>query len=287
MTFAFFSAFLASINDALNKKALKEIDEYTISWLITFLTFLFMVPLILISGIPAVKSGFWIALLVDGTLNAFAQVLYLKAIKDSDLSKCIPVLAFLPVFLLFTSSFMLNEKVGALGIFGVVLIAAGSYVLNIQGAKEGILTPFALLFKDKGPRIMLIISLIYSITSNYDKIGVRSSSAFFWIFAINGYIALLLFPLLILVIKKSDNFTWNFKPVLQITPVALINLAALIFQMVAVGRTLVSYVISIKRLNTVFSVLIGYFIFKEKRIHEKLIGVAIMLMGVILITVFK
>lgn len=84
LTFAFFSAFLASINDALNRKALKEINEYTISWLITFLTFLFMVPVIVIGGIPAVKSGFWIALLVDGTLNAVAQVLYLKAIKDSD-----------------------------------------------------------------------------------------------------------------------------------------------------------------------------------------------------------
>ena len=49
---------------------------------------------------------------------------------------------------------------------------------------------------------------------------------------------------------------------------------------------IVPYVISLKRSSIVFSVLIGFIMFKEKFAMERIFGTALMLLGVILITLF-
>jgi drug/metabolite transporter (DMT)-like permease len=59
--------------------------------------------------------------------------------------------------------------------------------------------------------------------------------------------------------------------------------ATLAFQMVAIGLTNVAYVISIKRTSIAWSVLAGYFVFKEKNIKVRLLGAAVMIAGVVLI----
>jgi len=54
--------------------------------------------------------------------------------------------------------------------------------------------------------------------------------------------------------------------------------------MLAINLTLVAYVISIKRLSIIFSVIFGFLLFKEKGFKERLTGAIIMVLGVILIT---
>lgn len=53
--------------------------------------------------------------------------------------------------------------------------------------------------------------------------------------------------------------------------------------MTAITLALVAYVISLKRLSTVFGVLWGKLLFKEKDFKDRLIGAVIMAAGVILI----
>ena len=48
--------------------------------------------------------------------------------------------------------------------------------------------------------------------------------------------------------------------------------------------TIVAHVISIKRISVFFSVLLGHFIFHEEGIKERSIGAAIMIVGVVFIT---
>jgi len=106
-------------------------------------------------SIPLLGSQYWIALLVDGTLNVIATILQLKAIKISDLSLTIPLLAFTPLFLLFISPLILGQYPTPLGIIGVILIVIGSYVLNIQRRNAGYLAPFKAMLKHRCPRFML------------------------------------------------------------------------------------------------------------------------------------
>ena len=99
------------------------------------------------------------------------RIFYMKAIKASDLSITVPMLTFSPLFLLITSPLTLGEFPNLFGLFGILFIVAGSYMLNIKQRKEGWLVPFKALLSQNGPKFMLIVAFLWSISANFDKIG--------------------------------------------------------------------------------------------------------------------
>jgi len=278
--FAISSALFESLKDVFGKKGLKDIDEYVISWSLFSFSLPLVMPILFLAGIPEIKPEFWLALLISGSLNTLAVVLYMKAIKQSDLSITIPILAFTPLFLLITSPLIVGEFPSAIGIIGVILIVVGSYLLKIKEITNGYLAPFRALFKETGPKLMLAVAFIWSITSNFDKIGVRNSSPIFWVAAFSIFMSLILF-LLMLYKSKSISLTPSSLKILM--PLGFFGGLTLIFQMIAISLTLVPYVISIKRTSAIISVVLGRLIFKEMGLKERLMGAAIMVLGAALI----
>lgn len=67
---------------------------------------------------------------------------------------------------------MLGELPDLNGTIGIVLIAFGVYSLKIKDAKN-ILDLIKELWKEKGDQSILIVILLYSVTANIDKIGVK------------------------------------------------------------------------------------------------------------------
>jgi len=280
--FSFFTAFFESLKDVFSKKSLKNIDEYVVSWSLRFFALPFLVPLLFFIEIPSLGNKFWLALLVGGSLNVIATILYMKAIKYSDLSITVPMVTFTPLFLLLTSPLIVGEFPTFLGLIGVLLIVLGSYTLNIKQRHEGYLVPFRALLKETGPKLMLLVAFIWSITSNFDKIGVQNSSSIFWAVAVNIFITLVMLPIMLYKSRGSfQHIRINYK---ALFPVGLFSALTLIFQMTAISLTLVAYVISIKRTSALMSVLFGHLIFKEKDIRERLAGAVIMIVGVLFIT---
>lgn len=279
--FSFLTAFFESLKDVFSKKSLKNIDEYIVSWSLRFFALPFLIPLLFFIEIPSLGNQFWTAFLVGGSLNVITTILYMKAIKHSDLSITVPMITFTPLFLLLTSPLMVGEFPSFFGLIGVLLIVAGSYTLNIKQRHEGYIAPFRALLKEKGPRLMLLVAFIWSITSNFDKIGVQNSSAIFWVIATDIFIALILFP--IMIYKSRANMHQIKTSYKLLLPIGLFSAIASIFQMIAISLTLVAYVISIKRTSAVMSVLFGHFIFKEEGVKERVLGAIIMVVGVLFI----
>jgi uncharacterized membrane protein len=154
--------------------------------------------------------------------------------------------------------------------------------MKLKHMKRGLFAPFRALIKEKGPRLMLLVAFIWSITSNFDKIGVMNSSPMFWVAATGLFMAIVMLPVMLF---KSKNSISNIKSGYKVLiPMGIFGVASSIFQMTAISMTLVAYVISIKRTSAIMSVLFGHFLFKEKGLKERLIGVVIMVLGVVLIT---
>ena len=237
--------------------------------------------------IPEIGDSYLIALLISGSINAVTTVLVIKALKYSDLSVVAPIATFTPLFLLITSPLITGEVPTTFGLFGVLLIVFGSYMLNIKKRKNGYLAPFKVLLKEKGALLMLIVAFLWSITSNFDKIGVQNSSPIFWAISVNVFVTLILFPVVLLrshklkLLFSGRKFFQKLKILISMGIVTALMLAC---QMTAINMTLVIYVISIKRISAVISVLFGHFIFKEKNVKERLAGSVIMVIGVLLIT---
>ncbi|RMF94313.1 MAG: EamA family transporter [Candidatus Schekmanbacteria bacterium] len=278
-------AYLTATTDALSKKALEEENIYYIAWIRLVFCFPFLAIILLLNEIPAVDRYYFIAVFCGLPLEIIALLCYMKAIQISDLSLTIPFLALTPVFLIPTSYLMLGEKTGLKGMIGIAFITIGGYILNIQREKNGFLTPFKMMAKEKGILLMIAVAFIYSITSNFGKMGITHSSPVFF-----GCTYFMIQPFLLLpFIKKSDmkisSLLKRKKWLLLL--IGVVYALSLITHFAALSLTNVAYMIAVKRSNLIFSVLYGYFFFNEKGIGQRISGALLMLAGIIILAFQK
>lgn len=278
------TAFCEASKDIFSKKGLMNTNVYIVAWAYRLYSLPFLLPILLIIDIPEIQDNFWPALILGGGLNVLTTILYTKSISHSDLSISVPMVAFTPLFLLLTSPIIVGEFPKPMGFLGVLLIVIGSYFLNLKEAKHGFTAPFKSLIREKGPRYMLMVAFIWSITSNIDKIGIKASSALFWAVSVNIFIAIAMIP--IIVIKSRGYLNQTVIQYRALLPIGLFSAATLVFQMLAINLSLVAYVISIKRTSAILVVLAGYWIFKEKSTGYRLLGASIMVLGVMCISLF-
>jgi uncharacterized membrane protein len=282
LAYSFLTALFESLKDVLGKKSLEKCNEYIVAWSLRIFALPFILPLLVFTKETVLGNQFWPALLVGGTLNIVTTILYMKAIKTSDLSVTVPMVTFTPLFLLLTSPFIVGEFPSLKGIFGILLIVTGSYLLHFKEKKKGLLAPFIAIVREKGPRLMLAVAFIWSITSNIDKVGIQNASIVHWAIAMHVFAIFAMIPVVWVASRSSINQVWKRQKVLF--PLGFVDALKYIFQMAAIQLTLVAYVISIKRTSAILSVVFGVLIFKEKGFRERLTGSVIMILGVLLIT---
>jgi drug/metabolite transporter (DMT)-like permease len=278
------SALFESFKDVASKRSLPLIDVYMISWVL----FAPMLPIclgcLIFGAVPPLNSAFYMALFWGGTLNAIAVVLYVQALKSSDLSLTVPVVTLTPLFMLATSPVLVQESPTGADAVGVLLIVAGAYVLNLRASHQGYWAPFQALLSQPGPRLMLIVALIWSFTSNFDKIGVVNSTPGFWVVSLFSFVAVALTPVVLLKSKRPFQQIRSAYPLLLL--IGSFSTLAIIFQMQAVKITHVTQVIAVKRISALFGVVWGHLLFKEKGLRERALGTVLMMIGVLCITVF-
>ncbi|MCX8057302.1 MAG: EamA family transporter [Ignavibacteria bacterium] len=278
---AFGVALFDSLKNVLAKHTLKNIDEYVVAWSNSFFSALFLIP-ILFFGLPEIKPNFFVGLIVSGTLNIAALVFFMKSIKSGDLSNTVPLTTISPLLLLITSPIIVGEFPSFQGIMGMISIVIGAYLLNFKKGEKDFFAPFRAIVKEKGPRYMLMVVLIWAVTANFDKIGVVNSSPLFYSFAVQLYIGILmLFWIVPRFRKNPETINKNFK---ALVGVGALSTLTIICHMIAISLTIVPYVISIKRTNSILSVIFGRIFFKEGNLKERLLAAILMFIGVLLIT---
>jgi len=280
-------ALLNPISDAtrniFSKKASLRVDPLLVAWFNNLIPLIAFTPVIFFITFKF-NSSFWESIIISGTLNIAGTILYHRAISKGDISKVVPLLSFTPFFLLFLSPLIVNEFPDFTGAVGTILIVIGSYLLNINLKKEGIFSPIKSLVKDKGNRYMLLVSFLMSISANFDKVGIVSSSVFQYTFIVNLYICLGI--TLIALIKRKLNFKEIKLEGLNLSLVGVFTSLAYFLHMTAISLTLVVYVVSLKRTAGMITVIYGAVFFKEQNIKNRLTGSIIMFVGVLLIVLF-
>ena len=279
----FILALLAAVFDAIfyafSKKITKKINYYSFGAGVYLTCGIILFLLVLINGMPSIGNRFYSALLISAIINISVLPLYYKAIKITDLSLAIPMLSFTPAFLIITSYIFLNEKPTNLGIIGIILIVIGSYILNINKKDRKLLDPLKSIFQNKGSFYMLLMAVLVSISINFDKIMIQNSNALLG----SSLICLIIGSLTLIVsFAKIKNARKIYQKHLdKFIIIGIILALASIFTNLALKMQIPPYVISIKRLSVLFSILLGSLMFKEKYIFKKSLGAIIMIIGVI------
>lgn len=283
-SFAFLSALFAALRNLLAKQQLEDINEYVIAWSSRFFSLILLLPLLLKSEKPHLGHQFQTAFIVTLILQIFANLLYFRALKASDLSLTAPMISFTPLFLLVTSPLIIGEFPSLIDLLGIFLIVGGSYVLNLQNKQENFLSPFITLVKEKGTRLMLVVAVLWSILANLNKLGTANSSAIFWATATSATVSSALFFIMLSQSKiklkqiRAKFFFLLVNGILQ----GLIMLCSL----KAFELTLVANVVAIKRISILISVLLGHCFFGEQGLQQRLTGAVIMFIGVSIVTLF-
>jgi uncharacterized membrane protein len=279
LLFAGCTACFEALKDVTGKQTLKHLDEYAV--LFGFMTvgaLLLCGVLLLTDGFPALGPQFPLALLIGGSLNILAYTLYIRAIKLADLSLTVPLVTLTPLFLLVTSPLIVQEWPTRADAVGVVLLIVGSYVLNSNQAGQSFWAPLGRLLHNRGSQLMLCVAFIWSITSNFDKVGTLNSSPLFWGMSLFSVIAVGMIPFLVgRGITGLKALTTEAK-LLGLT--GLFNATGIGFQFWALTLAPVAQVIAVKRMSTLIAVLLGHFILGETGLRERFLGAAIMVSGV-------
>ncbi len=277
-------AFSVATADAFSKHFLQDKEPLTVALIRWFYTSLFLSPALFMEPIrwSSALIG-WLVLVMP--LEVFAISIYMKALKTSPLSLVAPFTSLSPVFLFFISYFLLGEVPHLLGVVGVFLVVAGSFYLNSGDSTGKGRAPWD-VYRDPGVRCMLLATLTFAFTAPISK----------KIFLLSPTVSLIaLYSLLSsLTLILYLFFRQGFKPFRALAdrpyrywPMALFDAVGYWSNFAGMRQTDVSYFIAIKRTSLFFAILYGGILFKEKDLRGRLFGGVLMLLGILLIALFR
>lgn len=283
LVFGLITAFAVATQDATVKKFFSHLSHYEMTSYPTIYSLPFLIITACFMDVPDLDRAFYIYFFISIPLNAFCFLMYNKAIKISPLSLTVPYLAFTPTFIIVTGYLFLNETLNSWGILGIVTTCVGSYILNIDPLHKDIWRPFKAIFREKGSLLMFTVSFLFAFAIVLGKGAILHSSPLF--FSVSFFIALNIFLLLFLYAAGKIRFQR-----FLIHPLKGLLSGGLYFIHVichgyAISLAKAAYMISVKRLSILLSIIYGGIIFKEKNLFIRFAGALFMLSGAVMIMI--
>lgn len=224
------------------------------------------------------SNSFWFYSVLGGLFGAFGNAFLIKAIQNGELSILGPINSYKSVVGVIFGILLLNEIPGLTGILGIFLIIAGSYFIFDTLQEKFSFSIFAR--KDILFRILaLIFTAIEAVFIK--KIIIESSilTSFIiwcWFGAIFSFMILIFSGFKLLrQVKLSHTPNYLF---------LILCIGVMQFSTnYAFNKMNVGYALALFQLSSLVSVILGYKIFNEKNIRQKLIGGTIMIIGSVII----
>ncbi len=215
-------------------------------------------------------------------ISVISAIFFLKSIIHSDLSLTIPLLSLTPLFSSLFSLFFLNEQLSASQYSGIFIVVLGTLVLYTKELTiSSFFKSFLIIKKNKGAKLMIIVSIIWSVTPIIDKICLNYTPV--------SYHGLLqsvgmFFTLILISFKDLAKINLPLKSSLLVLTTLLIGATATIIQFYAILENYVPIMEAIKRtVGQICAVFFGYLVFNEKINIQKILGVSILSIGVFFI----
>lgn len=269
-------------HNGLGKRALAEITPLELNLgAHGFFAMLVLLTLPAFLALGAPVSDFELSYLpytlLTAALNVVAMGLMFSAFSSSPLSTSVPYLSLTPVFVTGTGAILLGERIPAGGLAGILMVAAGSWLLQADRSGGGILAPYVRALADPGPRRILSVALIFSVTSVVDKMALLRSNLWLFLFTV----AWIRFGLLAVyrAVSGSPGGAPRRRVLARSLPVGFLFTVEGLVHMTAIALGPVAYVIAVKRSSILFSALLGLTVFGERRDPRLVAGVVLMAGG--------
>ena len=275
-------AFCLASSDAAAKHWLRSAGARELVAIRLGLSGLLLTPWVLTFDVPELPPAFWAWLALIVPLEIVAMLLYMKAIRDYPLALTVPYLAFTPVLVVATGWVVLGERVDGNGLLGILLVVAGSWLLNFEQSDRlrlsTLLAPLRAIVVNPGSRLMLATAAIYAITSVGGKAAMQwmppeQFGAFY--FVVLGAVTLLLLGL-----THPASLRVRRHGLGPLLIVAGFMAVMVVTHFMALAQVEAAYMIAVKRTSLLFGMLYGAMLFGERHLGRHLIAGALMVAGV-------
>lgn len=275
--------FALGIVDVLNRTYLiRGIDDRILLGSVWFIGGLLLCIPLLIVGIPMIQSGFWTALAATVAINVVSQGLFMKAFKFSEASLIAPLRLLTPPLVIFTGFFILGEVPTVGGVAGILITAVGLLFLMAPESRFSIQALFENVRSQQGLIWGIPAVILFAFSLPFDKKAVITSSPLFM-----AVLSLVLVGIAILAIEffRRDGAKTLFLAHIKLwwRPVLLISVIGAIgayLTAAALSYALVAYAASLKRLWSLWTVILAGQFLKERDFTKRLIATLIMLLGI-------
>ena len=277
----------AVIHAGWNLLAKRGMNQEVFIWLAQVGIGVLLLPLgiFLFIRYPIDATG-WVFVAGTVLLHIFYFLFLGRGYARADLSVVYPIARGMgPAVVPILGVLVLGESVSPPAIAGIATVVAGIYTVYWWGRFGLILSDPLKLFKEPGTRYALLTGAAIATYSIWDKVGVSHVTPFLYMYLMSLGSALGLAPLLL----KSHGISalraeWQNNST-TILAVGVMTFVAYGLVLTAFQFSRVSYISPAREVGIVMGVLLGVFVLKEPFGRGRIIGSAMIALGLVLIAV--
>lgn len=276
--FAFGSAFFAGVTAILAKCGIRKTDSTVATAVRTIVVLLFSWLMVFVVGsqdqLGSIDPNTWLFLILSGLATGASWLCYFRALQLGDINKVVPVDKSSVILTMLLAFLFLQEPITPFGGIGVVLIAAGTFLMIEKKdvkQKEG---------QKKSWFLYAAGSAIFaSLTSILGKIGISGVESNLGT-AIRTAVVLLMAWVMVFVAGKAG----------EVRKIPKNELGFICLSGIATGASwlcyyralqdgLASIVVPIDKLSILVTLAFSYFVFHERLSKKSAIGLVLIVAG--------
>lgn len=283
---AILSAVFAGLTAILAKCGIKKTDSDVATAIRTVVVLIFAWVMVFVVGsaetITLIETKPLIFLLLSGLATGASWICYFKALSMGDVNKVVPIdksstiLSVLLAIICFGETEQLAVK-----LIGTAILAVGIFMMVEKKQSE----------RKEESRVWMIYAvlsaLFAALTSILAKIGVSGVESNLGTAIRTGVVLLMAWIIVFAKGKQRQIRTLDKKELVFIALSGIATGASWLFYYYAIQNGIVSVVVPIDKLSIVFTVAFSFFVFKEKLSRKAFAGLALMVVGTLLMVVFK
>ena len=283
---AILSAVFAGLTAILAKCGIKKTDSDVATAIRTVVVLIFAWVMVFVVGsaetITSIEPKPLIFLLLSGLATGASWICYFKALSMGDVNKVVPIdksstiLSVLLAIICFGETEQLAVK-----LIGTAILAVGIFMMVEKKQSE----------RKEESRVWMIYAvlsaLFAALTSILAKIGVSGVESNLGTAIRTGVVLLMAWIIVFSKGKQRQIRTLDKKELVFIALSGIATGASWLFYYYAIQNGIVSVVVPIDKLSIVFTVAFSFFVFKEKLSRKAFTGLALMVVGTLLMVVFK
>ena len=221
-------------------------------------------------------AQYWPPAVASMTMNAFANVLFMRSVQLSPLSRTVPFLSLTPVFGALAAIPLLGEVPGVMHWSGISLVVLGALVLNSDLGDSW----WKSLTHEKGAPYMIAVAILWAFSTAFDKLALPHASPATHAFLLAAGSALILVTWIFAKGRQGELRDVVAAPKGLLAGMIGFAVAALALQMIALQWLWVAVIETLKRAIGVFgSVVFGRLFFGEPITSRKVAAVLLMIAG--------